>query len=105
MQGAAAAAVSRAGGAAKATGTLGSPREQTLPTENVRCRAYAQRAADQYRLTTRVSKCRVPSDGRWHSRQRDHYQWCLTAASRAVDSEEKARDEHLYRCGGQNRID
>jgi hypothetical protein len=102
MLGGAAALVSRPGLAAKGTGT---PREQTLPTENVRCRAYAQRAADQYRLSTRTSKCRVPSDERWHLRVRDHYQWCLSAVPGALDSEEKARDEHLYRCGGQYRID
>jgi hypothetical protein len=105
MQGAAAAAVTRAGGPANAAGTLAPPREQTLPAENVRCRAYAQRAVDQYRLSTRTAKCRIASDGRWHARTRDHYQWCTTAAAHVVGAEEKARDAHLYRCGGQTRID
>jgi hypothetical protein len=50
-------------------------------------------------------RCRVPSDGRWHSRHRDHYEWCLTASEAARTSEQKARDEHLYRCGAQVRID
>lgn len=86
-------------------GGLAPPRDVTLPAENARCRSYAQRAIDQYRLTTRVSKCRVRSDGRWHARYQDHHRWCLTASDDALRAEETARDQHLYRCGGQTRID
>ena len=86
-------------------GELGPAREVTLPAENARCRSYAQRAVDQYLLTTRVSRCRVRSDGRWNDRYQGHHQWCLTAADDALRAEERARDEHLLGCGGQTRID
>lgn len=102
IQGTAGAA--RAGRAAEGAGTLGPAREETLPKENVRCRSYAQRAVDQHRLTTRDSKCRVRSDARWHDNSQEHYRWCLTAGG-VLDSEEKARDAYLYRCGAQTRID
>src|SRR5262245_50618197 len=40
------------------------------------CRRYADRAVQQYQIMTNHPKCRVSTDGRWHSNYQNHYNWC-----------------------------
>jgi tachylectin len=83
----------------------GAPRAEALPQENQRCQAYAQRAFDQFQLMNRLPKCQVTPTARWSPDYKLHYEWCLSAQEAELRSEEKARDDHLYRCGGQIRFD
>jgi hypothetical protein len=69
------------------------------------CRRYADRAVQQHQIMLNHPKCRVSTDGRWHSLNQNHYNWCLTAQRAWTQSEEKIRDDHLYKCGGQIRFD
>jgi hypothetical protein len=69
------------------------------------CRYYADRAIQQYQIMTTHSKCRINMDARWQPNHQNHYGWCLEAPTAWLRSEEKARDDHLYRCGGQIRFD
>lgn len=75
------------------------------PPPDPRCQRYASRAVEQFRMTIDRPKCRLREDGRWNLRYQDHYDWCLTAQDAAVWAEERARDDHLYRCGAQVRFD
>ena len=77
--------------------------EGQLVDEDPRCQQYANRAADQYRLTTGRPGCEVATDDRWHADVRRHYRWCLRARDELRDAEQSARDEHLYACGAQRR--
>jgi hypothetical protein len=69
------------------------------------CRIYAQRAIQQYNIMTNRSKCHIKTSPRWQVSYQNHYGWCLTAPTAWLRTEEKARDAHLYRCGGQTLID
>jgi hypothetical protein len=92
-------------GAGSAPPGLEPPREEQLPVVNETCQRFASRAVEQYQKTVDRPKCRVPSDARWQANYQNHYNWCLTAQPGRLRSEEKARDDHLYRCGAQIRID
>jgi hypothetical protein len=69
------------------------------------CAQYARRAIEQYQQTTKDRKCRIKGDARWQPNYQNHYNWCLTAPTAWLRSEEKARDDHLYGCGAQGRFD
>jgi hypothetical protein len=69
------------------------------------CRNYANRAVQQYQTMTTHSKCRVRTNARWQPNYENHHGWCLKAPVAWLRSEQKVRDDHLYRCGGQVRID
>ena len=87
-------------------GSLEPPHSEKLPPpEDPRCQAYASRAVDQFNLMLRFPKCRVNRDARWNADYKGHYNWCLTAPQAARTNEQKIRDDHLYRCGGQKTFD
>jgi hypothetical protein len=69
------------------------------------CQRYARRAIDQYQIMTNHPKCRAKMDARWQPHYQNHYGRCMNAPTAWLRSEEKARDDHLYRCGGQIRFD
>jgi hypothetical protein len=75
------------------------------PAIQAKCRRYARRAVDQYQIVANRPKCRVKPDARWQGNYQNHYSWCLSAQNAWIRSEEKARDDRLYRCGGQIRFD
>jgi hypothetical protein len=83
--------------------TVEQPHEEQLVEENPRCQQYANRAADQYRLATTHPGCTVAVDDRWHGEVRRHYRWCLRAGDDRCDAEQRARDDHLTRCGAQRQ--
>ena len=66
------------------------------------CARYAKRALVQYRVMTEQRKCRVKPDARWQPNYQNHYDWCVSARAGWPRSEEKARDDHLSKCGGQS---
>src|ERR1041385_2846177 len=65
------------------------------------CKAYANRAVQQYKLMMAHNKCRVKTDPRWQPSYDNHYQWCRSAPDAWLASEQKARDTHLTACGAQ----
>jgi hypothetical protein len=80
----------------------------TLPahaTSKEACQRYARRAIDQYQIMNNRPKCRIKMNARWQPNYQNHYGWCLSAPVAWLNSEEKTRDDHLYRCGGQIRFD
>jgi len=84
---------------------LAAPQVVQLPVIDEKCDAYARRAVAQYRRTMDFPKCRVRPDARWHDNYQSHYHQCLTTQRASSHAEEKARDDHLDRCGGQTRFD
>lgn len=66
------------------------------------CEAYAQVAIDHFKIAQRpqLRKCYVAPSPRWQASYQNHYGWCLQAPDQWVDSEERARRDHLLRCGG-----
>jgi hypothetical protein len=65
-----------------------------------RCTQYAQRAVQQYLLTTSRPQCNVKPDLRWQDNFDNHYSGCLKLPEFLRKSEEAARDNHLQACGG-----
>jgi hypothetical protein len=69
------------------------------------CHFYASRAVQQFKLAQGRRACAVRPDGRWQANYDAHYNWCLTAAQNARAGEQHARDDWLFRCGAQVRLD
>jgi hypothetical protein len=69
-----------------------------------RCRNYANRAVQQFSIAQRIRRCNLVADGRRHANYQKHYNWCRTAPLAWLNSEQGARDRHLYRCGGQSNF-
>jgi hypothetical protein len=65
-----------------------------------RCTQYAQRAVQQYLLTTSRPQCNVKPDLRWQDNFDNHYNGCLKLPEFLRKSEEATRDNHLQACGG-----
>jgi hypothetical protein len=70
-----------------------------------KCDNYAKRAVQQFSISQRFRKCNLAPDARWQANFKNHYNWCLTAPVAWLNSEQGARDTHLYRCGGQIKFD
>lgn len=78
------------------------PREDTLPPpQNERCANYARHAVQDYATMRKERKCLIGDNPRWQPNYSNHYQWCLTARTEWLSSENKARDNHLLRCGAR----
>src|SRR5215204_138720 len=61
------------------------------------CRRYARIATEQFAEANAFNRCRR-RDARWHSNQRGHFDWCLTATEQAARAEDGARRAHLATC-------
>ncbi len=70
-----------------------------------KCDDYANRAVKQFSISQRFRSCNVPASPRWQASFKNHYGWCRTAPVAWLNSEQGARDAHLYHCGGQIRYD
>ena len=69
------------------------------PPENERCSSYAYGAVKDFETMQRVAACRIPQDARWNGNRQGHYNWCVGAPPAAVANENRARTDHLKRCG------
>jgi hypothetical protein len=77
-----------------------SPHKNPLPEkENPQCRSYAQDAIADFQKMNENAKCRIKADARWQNNFDNHYKWCLTAQKSWLQSEAKARRDHLINCG------
>jgi hypothetical protein len=66
------------------------------------CNQYAQAAINQVRTGLAVPACARGLEGaRWSSEFKVHYNWCLTAAPPAAESERGARTGYLRACRGR----
>lgn len=65
------------------------------------CNQYAQAAINQVRAGLANPACARGLQGaRWSSEFKTHYDWCLTAAPPAIESERGARTGFLRGCRG-----
>jgi hypothetical protein len=80
----------------------------TFAASEKACRGYADRAVEQYQITTRKppsnKQCPVSMSPRWQPYYKNHYEWCLNAQDAWLHSENKARDDHLYKYCGQKDL-
>ena len=79
------------------------PPPQVVTKVDEWCYQYARRAVDQFKIAQSTQGCAVNPDGRWQGNYDAHYNWCLTAPENWRGGEQKARDDHLYKCGAQHR--
>ena len=65
------------------------------------CRGYAQAAINQVRGALNNPNCARGLQGaRWSADFKVHFDWCLTAAPGAAETERIARTEYLRGCRG-----
>jgi hypothetical protein len=66
---------------------------------------YANYARRQLKLAMGKQGCHVKTDGRWQDNWEHHHRWCLKVGQSERAGEQRARDDWLYRCGAQTKID
>jgi hypothetical protein len=76
----------------------------TLEIENQRCADYASGAVRDYQTMRKFQKCLVPDSPRWQNVVDNHYRWCLTTRPESLAAENRARTDHLKRCGASHNF-
>lgn len=81
------------------------PSIELMAASETACRAYANRAVQQYQIANTHANCHHNMNARWQPNYQNHYGWCLNAQTSWLQSEQKIRDNFLAKCGGLSPID
>jgi hypothetical protein len=73
--------------------------EVAIAADASACQDYAERAVLQYKDMQNVKGCKRADDARWHGDLKKHKSWCLKQRESLLESEDRARGEHLVKCG------